>query len=146
MADWLNQQGVPVGEYCRRKKWYGAMVRRYYANPILKGMPCRGTRHTVKYHEKGSRVSEKNPKGPTYRECPHLAHIDPAEFDELNVLLNAKNDKYPPKACEWSRSPLEGVAQADGVPGPACLLLVLRLALRLGRQRGDGEPDVLRQP
>jgi hypothetical protein len=94
VADWLNQQGVPVGEYCRRKKWYGAMVRRYYANPILKGMPCRGTRHTVKYHEKGSRVSEKNPKGPTYRECPHLAHIDPAEFDELNVLLNAKNDKY----------------------------------------------------
>ena len=94
VADCFNRQGVPVGKYCRRKEWYGAMVRRFFRNPILKGMPCRGTRHTVKHHEKGRRVSEKNPKGPTYRECPHLAHLDPVEFDELNALLEAKNDKY----------------------------------------------------
>ena len=36
----------------------------------------------------------KNPLGPIYRQCPHLAHLDPAEFDELNALLEAKNDKY----------------------------------------------------
>jgi hypothetical protein len=93
VADWLNRQGVPVGKYCR-KEWYGAMVRRFYSNPILKGMPCRGTRHTVKHHEKGRRVSVKNPKGPVFRECPHLAHLAPVEFDELNALLAAKNDKY----------------------------------------------------
>jgi site-specific DNA recombinase len=99
VADWFNRQGLPVGKYCGRrgrkiKKWTGAMVRRYYRNTMLKGRPCRGTRHTVKRHEKGRRVSEKNPKGPIYRECPHLAHLDPILFDELNALLTAKNDKY----------------------------------------------------
>ena len=94
VADWFNQQGVPVGAYCRRKKWYGAMVRRYYHNPILKGQPGRGFRHTEKHHEEGRRVSVKNPKGPVFRECPHLAHLDPIEFDELNARLAAKNDKF----------------------------------------------------
>ena len=70
------------------------MVRRYYRNPLLKGMPCRGKRHTIKHHEKGRRVSVPNPKGPVFRECPHLAHLDPMEFDELNALLETKNDKY----------------------------------------------------
>lgn len=93
-ADWFNQQGVPVGPYCDRKEWYGAMLRRYYDNTILKGMPCRGKRHTVKHHEKGKRVSVPNPKGPHYRNCPHLAHLDPFVFDELNLLLEAKNDKF----------------------------------------------------
>ncbi|MEI8373280.1 MAG: hypothetical protein WCJ35_10665 [Planctomycetota bacterium] len=94
VADWFNQQGVSVGKYCRRNKWYGAMVRRYYSNTLLKGMPCRGKRHTIKHHEKGRRVSVPNPKGPVFREYPHLAHLDPIDFDELNVLLKAKNDKY----------------------------------------------------
>lgn len=93
-ADWFNQQGVPVGPYCDRKEWYGAMLRRYYGNPILKGMPCRGKRRTVKRHEMGGRISEKNPDGPIYRACPHLAHLDPFVFDELNLLLEAKNDKF----------------------------------------------------
>ena len=148
VADWFNQQGVPVGPYCRRRevrRGMCAMVRRYYGNSIPKGMPCRGTRHTVKHHETGRRVSVKNPKGPTYRECPHLAHLDPAEFDELNVLLKAKNDKYRRKLVNGIDP--RGRCRASGrFPGPARLLLVLRLALRLGRQRGDGEPDVLRQP
>lgn len=94
VGDWFNQQGVPVGKYCRRKTWNGAMVRRYYGNPILKGMPGRGFRHTEKRHETGRRVSVKNPKGPIFRECPHLAHLDVIEFDELNALLEAKNDKH----------------------------------------------------
>jgi hypothetical protein len=94
IGDWFNQQEVPCGKYCRRKSWNGPMVRRFYSNPILKGEPCRGRRYTVKHHESGQRVSVRNPQGPTYRLCPHLAHLDPAEFDELNALLNAKNDKY----------------------------------------------------
>jgi len=94
IGDWLNQQGVPCGRYCRRKSWSGSMVRRFYSNPILKGEPCRGKRCTIKHHENGQRVSVKNPKGPIYRHCPHLAHLDPAEFDELNAFLEAKNDKY----------------------------------------------------
>lgn len=94
VALWFNQQGVPVGKYCDRKEWYGAMVRRYFGNSLLKGLPGRGFRHTIKHHETGRRVSVPNLKGPTFRECPHLAHVDPAEFDEVNALLDAKNDKH----------------------------------------------------
>ncbi len=55
VADWFNQQGVPVGKYCGRKgrklkKWNGVMVRRYFRNPLLKGQPGRGFRHTIKHH------------------------------------------------------------------------------------------------
>ena len=122
------------------------MVRRYYGNPILKGMPCRGKRHTVKRHEKGRRVSEKNPKGPIYRECPHLAHLDPIEFDEVDALLKAKNDKFHRKLVNGI-DPLWQVSRKRTVfPGPVRLLLVLRLALRLRRQRRDRELDVLGQP
>ncbi len=94
VADWFNQQGVSLGEYCRRKEWNGPMVRRLYRNPLLKGSPGRGFRHTEKRFEKGHRVSVPNPKGPIFWECPHLAHLEPLEFDELNARLDAKNDKY----------------------------------------------------
>jgi site-specific DNA recombinase len=105
VADWFNEQGVPVGTYCGRrgrklKKWTGAMVRRYYRNTILKGQPGRGFRHTVKHHQSGRRMSVPNPKGPVFRECPHLAHVDPVEFDEVNALLAAKNDKYHHKLVD----------------------------------------------
>lgn len=107
VADWLNQQGVPVGKYCGRKgrklkKWTGAMVRRYFGNPLLKGQPGRGFRYTIKHHASGRRISVPNPKGPIFRDCPHLAHVDPADFDEVNALLKAKNDKY-------HRKPVNGV-------------------------------------
>jgi len=99
VADWFNQQGLPVGKYCGRtgrklKKWTGAMVRRYFRNPLLKGQPGRGFRHTVKHHETGRRISVPNPDGPNFRDCPHLAHVDPMEFDEVNALLGAKNGKH----------------------------------------------------
>ncbi len=97
VADWLNQQGVPTGKYSRRKSWNGAMVRRITANPLLKGMPRRGRTHTVKHHETGRRVSVKNPKGPCYFECPHLAFWTAEEFDELNALLDKSNQHFQRK-------------------------------------------------
>jgi len=91
VADWLNRRGVPTGNYARNKTWDGAMVRRITANTLLKGMPGRGFMHTVKHHETGRRVSVKNPDGPLYRDCPHLAHVDPVEFDDVNARLDAAN-------------------------------------------------------
>jgi hypothetical protein len=67
------------------------MVRRITRNPILKGMPGRGFRHTVMQNETGRRVSVKNPEGPTYYECPHLVHVDPVLWDEINALLDRTN-------------------------------------------------------
>jgi hypothetical protein len=70
------------------------MVLRLFGNPLLKGMPARGNRDTVKHHESGMRKSVPNPAGPDFRELPHLAHLDPDEFDELSEALRAANAKY----------------------------------------------------
>jgi len=92
VADWLQRNGTPTGPYARRKSWDGSMVRRLVANPLLKGRPGRGFRHTVKHHETGRRISEKNPEGPHFRDHPHLAHVDPILWEEVNDLLNRSNE------------------------------------------------------
>ncbi len=98
VADFFNAEGFPVGKYCRRKTWYGAMVRRFYRNSLLKGKPGRGFRHTVKHHESGRRISVPNPDGPTFVEFPHLAYLDEATFDHLNATLDGENDGCGRKA------------------------------------------------
>lgn len=107
LAAWFNGNQVPTGPYCDNKQWDGAMVRRFYGNSLLKGMPQRGAKHTVKKHEIGRRISETNPNGPMYYECPHLAYLDPVEFDELNALLDQKNAKSGRKPID-GRDPLCG--------------------------------------
>lgn len=97
VSDYFNKLGVPVGPYCRNSKWDGAMVRRYFANQLLKGIAHRGKRRTVKHHETGHRISVLNPEGPTTREYPHLQIIDPIEFDELNTRLDQKNAGFSRK-------------------------------------------------
>ncbi len=94
VADYFNRMKFSTGQYCRSSQWTGAMVRRFYKNPLLKGRPGRGFRHTVKHNETGRRVSVKNTTGePTYLDYPHLAHVDPLELDEVNRLLAQKNGK-----------------------------------------------------
>ena len=102
VAGGFNAQQIPVGPYCRKKSWDGKMVWRFYANTLLKGAPERGNRYTVKNHEKGRRVSVKNPDGPSSWSCPHLAHLDPATFDALNAHLKNHNAKL-------GRKPIHGV-------------------------------------
>jgi site-specific DNA recombinase len=92
-APYAGGTGFPPGPYCRRPAWDGKMVRRYYKNRLLGGAPGRGYRHTVKRHETGRRVSVPNPKGPRFRDCPHLAHVDLADLDAVNVMLDARNGK-----------------------------------------------------
>jgi site-specific DNA recombinase len=87
VADYFNRCGFPVGPYCRNRRWDGKMVRRYFKNPLLKGVAMRGHRRTEKHHETGRRVARKNPNPPTEYLCPHLAFFSPQELDELNALL-----------------------------------------------------------
>lgn len=94
VADWLNIRKVLVGNYSRRNTWNGKMVARITRNPLLKGMPGRGFRHTIKHHETGRRISVPNPNGPKYREYPHLAHIEPVVFDEVNNLMRKANSGF----------------------------------------------------
>ena len=59
VGDMFNASGIATGPYCTRATWNGAMVRRFYGNPLLKGMPSRNTMHSVKFHEIGRRTSVK---------------------------------------------------------------------------------------
>jgi hypothetical protein len=94
VADYFNEVGFPTGPAARTEKWYGTLVLSYYRNSLLKGMPSRGKRHTVKHHETGRRNAVRNPNGPQYRHEPHLAFLEPAEFDEVVDLLYKQNLKY----------------------------------------------------
>jgi hypothetical protein len=94
VADLFNRRGFQPGVSCRNRKWNGAMVRRFFSNPVLKGTPGRGFMHTIKNHTSGKRVSVKNPNGPSFIECPHLAYLTADEFDELNLALKQRNDRY----------------------------------------------------
>lgn len=109
VADWLNARDVPTGPYARRATWTGSMVRRLTRNPLVKGSPGRGFKHTIKVHESGRRVSVPNPEGPTFKECPHLAHVEPALWAEVNALLDAANAKY-------RRKPVNGADPLWRVP------------------------------
>ena len=89
VADYLNRNSVPTGPHCRKDEWNGVMVRRIYHNPLLKGTPQRGARHTEKHNQTGRRISIVNPAGPTYRSEPHLAHFDAAELDSVLAEVDA---------------------------------------------------------
>lgn len=97
VSEWFNAQCVSVGPYCRREKWDGNMIRRFFNNPLLKGMPERGNKHTIKHYETGRRISVKNVDGAETYACPHLAHLDPLVFDELKKALDARNSRYARK-------------------------------------------------
>lgn len=89
VAEYFNRYQVPLGPHCRRTTWDGAMVRRLYHNPILKGRPQRGEKHSVKINETGRRISVVNPDGPIYRDEPHLAHFDAVELDTVLAEVDA---------------------------------------------------------
>lgn len=109
VGDWFNKNGMPLGKYARSKKWDGHSVRRFYSNPILKGFPHRGVRHTIKHNETGRRISVPNPKGLSYCNCPHLAHVDAILLDDVNSRLAEKNNKL-------SRKPVNGADPRLRVP------------------------------
>jgi len=106
VADLFNRKGFSTGPYCRRKRWDGSMVRRYYKNRLLAGHPGRGFRHTKKHHETGRRVSVKNEDGvPVFLDLPRLAHVAAAELDHVNLRLDRRN-RYVRRKPVNGRDPL----------------------------------------
>lgn len=95
VADWLNSQGVPTGNWCRRKTWTGAMVRRIVFNPILKGVRVRNRRISKRVNKTGRRKSVKAPPEELQtRLCPHLAFFAAERYDRLIRKLEVKNAPY----------------------------------------------------
>jgi hypothetical protein len=117
VADMFNARGIQTGPYCRSKVWDGAMVRRFYGNTLLKGEAARNNKHTVKFHESGKRKSVKNPKGPVFYSCPHLAYFDADAFDELQALLAKNNSRYRRKLVAGSDPQLRVPKKRTRFPG-----------------------------
>ena len=138
VADMFNARGIATGPYCRRDTWNGAMVRRFFGNPLLKGMPSRNTMHSVKFHEIGRRTSVKNPDGPVYYPCPHLAYFDVIEFDDLQELLKNKNARHKRKSANGVDPRSRVPSKRTVFPARTRALLVLRFPIHPGRQRDDG--------
>ena len=109
VADYFNTVDFSVGPYCSNDRWNGAMVRRYFKNPILKGRPERGNMHSVKHHKSGRRKSVKNPEGPVAIDMPHLAILSELEFDEINALLSQENVGRGRKKYANGQDPLKGI-------------------------------------
>lgn len=98
VADFLNDNGVPTGRYCKRKRWDVAMVARVTRNPILKGWRVRNRYVTRRLNKTGERKAVKAPPSELLvRKCPHLAVFSEEYFDETIAMLDARNGKYKRK-------------------------------------------------
>lgn len=94
VADWLNEIGVPPGPYCRKKKWDAAMICRFVHQPILKGVRIRNRKVSRRINKTGRHKSVKgDPKIWRYRYVPHLAYFEPAYYDHVIALLDARNQQ-----------------------------------------------------
>lgn len=99
VADWLNQQGVPPPKYCRVQKWTAGNVPQFFRNPILKGVRVRNMRMCVRINKTGKRKTIRAPESERLeRACPNLVIIEPARFDRVMRLLDARNGKFRRKA------------------------------------------------
>ncbi|MCC7086805.1 MAG: recombinase family protein, partial [Pirellulales bacterium] len=108
-ARFFIEAGFPRSKYAKGT-WDGAAVREFYHNEILKGFPYRGKKHSVKTHSNGHRTSVTNPKGPKFYAAPHLAHLSPAEFDDLNAALAAHHARFR-RGTQNGRDPRTGVSR-----------------------------------
>ena len=95
VADWLNNKGVPTGDYCRTDEWTGAMVKRLTFNPILKGERRRNERVAVRVNKTGRSKTVPAPESEKLSKIvPALAFIEPDRYDRAIRMLEQRNAKY----------------------------------------------------
>ncbi|QDT37573.1 recombinase family protein [Stratiformator vulcanicus] len=95
IADWLNDEKVPVGPHVKKKKWDGTLLGQNIHNPILKGVRERNRRETKRENRTGRRISVKAPpEALLQRDCPNLVIIDPDRYDLVIRAVDARNAHY----------------------------------------------------
>ncbi len=95
VADWMNAEHVPTGEWNRLQKWDGRMVARLVNNPILKGERRRNQRMSKRHNKTGRRKSVLAPPSERLsRVVPHLMFIPPERYDRLIAKLARQNGHY----------------------------------------------------
>jgi hypothetical protein len=119
VADWLNSEGVPVGQWNKNEKWDGHMVRRVTHNPILKGYRRRNDRVAQRVNKTGKRRSVKAPPGERLlRHAPHLQFIEPERYDRLIADLAERYGHYARGRKAGTADPRAGLPRTRTVwPG-----------------------------
>jgi site-specific DNA recombinase len=109
VADWLNANHIPLGEYTRGNRWDCAMVSRLTRNPILKGVRQRNRKKSVRVNKTG-RHKQVNASIEELleRDCPHLAFIDTDRFDRVIAMLKKRNSRYRRKDVD-GKDPRAGI-------------------------------------
>lgn len=95
IADWLNQEGVRPGSYCRLPRWDGPMVRRFVHQSILKGVRVRNQKVSKRHNKTGRRKTVKGERQDLrFRACPHLAFIDADHYDYVISIADERNRQF----------------------------------------------------
>lgn len=95
VGDWLNQQQIPTGPYCRNKQWNCASVSRFVHSRILRGERSRNRLFSKRNNKTGRHLSRKAPASMLrLRKCVHLAFFDAVYYDHVIRVLDERNAKY----------------------------------------------------
>lgn len=97
VADWLNENNVPISINCQRKvkKWNGALVRDFLFNTLLKGERQWNNKKAVRVNKTGKRKAVKaSPDELLKRSVPHLAYISAERYDALIFKLIKRGEKF----------------------------------------------------
>ncbi len=114
IADYFESVGFKVGPYCSNEKWDGKMVRRFYGNPILKGMPERGNMRTRKFHQTGTDY-----RGFVMLHRPHFIPNSTFPIAATPLSCPSLRRRYGPVLACSHRSLRASMPYAsDGIPPP----------------------------
>jgi hypothetical protein len=95
VADWLNENHVPVGAGCRRKTWDRSLVRYFIFNSVLKGVRVWNEKKSLRINKTGRRKSVKAAAEERLeRHVPHWAFVEADRYDRLIEKLVKQNAKY----------------------------------------------------
>jgi len=141
ISDWLNENGVHTGPYCRCDKWSGKMVARITKNPILKGLRVRNNMKSKRVNKSGKYKSVKaRPDERLERCCPHLAFFEPQYYDRVIRKVKQRNAGCRP-GRPGSKHPCSGRPKKRTVwPGQH---IFCGICGRLYRYGGHGQNDHL---
>ena len=121
VCDWLNENNVPTGRWCRSEKWTPKMVARVTFNTILKGDRRRNDRVTYRVNKTGRPKTKPAPESEKLvRHCPHLIIIEPERYDRITRKVKQRNAKYR-RSDSVRNDPRAGIPKrATRFPGQLC--------------------------
>ncbi len=92
IAKWLNDEGIPPGKYCKKKRWTGKLVAALLRNGLLSG--CRIFRDQMHeyIYSTGKHKRVKNPC-PEREDYAELAHLTCEEHQELLEVMAARDPR-----------------------------------------------------